>query len=92
MLKQLSINVKHLKIMLLTNEFIRQNKVDNKYITTVMYCGSEHQITNVTDKNIMLKQISKLQRGNCGRFNSGRYRIANNSTGTEWYLDNRIIQ
>jgi hypothetical protein len=78
--------------MLLTNEFIKENKVDNKYQMVVMYCESEHIITNITDKNIMLKQISKLHRGNCGRFNSGRYRIANNENATEWYLKNRIIQ
>jgi hypothetical protein len=76
----------------LTNQFLRENKVNGKYQMIVMYCGTEHTITNFTDKNIMITQCSKLGRGNCGRFNSGKYRIANNVNATEWYLNNRVIK
>lgn len=77
---------------ILTNDFLKQNKVNNKYQDYVMYCGTKHLITNITNKNIMIQQWSKLNRGNCGRFNSGRHRIANNENATQWYLENRIIE
>jgi len=76
----------------LTNQFIREQKVNGNYQRVIIYCGTEHLITNITEKNIMLKQCSKLGRGNCGRYNSGRYRIANDENATEWYLNNRVIQ
>lgn len=76
----------------LTSKFIRENKVNEKFQLIVMYCGNEHSITNITEKNIMLKQCSKQHRGNCGRYNSGNYRIQNNENATEWYLENRVIQ
>lgn len=76
----------------LSFEIIGKNKINDKYQTVVNYCGSEMVITAITEKNIMLKQISKLNRGNCGRYNSGRYRIKNDENATNWYLENRIIQ
>ena len=77
---------------ILTNQFLREQKVNGNFQRLVMYCGTEHIIDNVTEKNIMLKQISKANRGNCGRFNSGRYRLQNNETATQWYFENRIIK
>tara|TARA_R110000782_G_scaffold253897_1_gene342166 strand:- start:576 stop:815 length:240 start_codon:yes stop_codon:yes gene_type:complete len=76
----------------LTNEFLTNQKVNGNFQRIVMYCGSEHIIHNVTDKNIMLKQYSKENRANCGRYNSGKYRIQNNEKSTEWYFQNRIIK
>jgi hypothetical protein len=76
----------------LTNQFLRENKVNDKFQCVVNHFGNEMVITNITDKNIMLKQISKLHRGNCGRFNSGIYRVVNDENATEWYLKNRVIQ
>ena len=76
----------------LTNQFLRENKVNDKFQYVVNHFGNEMVITNITDKNIMLKQCSKENRGNCGRFNSGRYRLPNNETSTEWYFQNRIIK
>ena len=76
----------------LTNQFLSEQKVNGNFQRVVMYCGTEHYIDNVTEKNIMLKQCSKEHRGNCGRFNSGRYRIQNNENATEWYFENRIIK
>jgi hypothetical protein len=76
----------------LTNQFLREQKVNGNFQRIVMYCGTEHFISNVTDKNIMLKQCSKESRGNCGRFNSGRFRIANDENATEWYFNNRVIK
>ena len=71
----------------LTNEFLREQKVK-----VVMYCGKEHYIQNVTEKNIMLKQCSKIDRGNRGRYNSGRYRLENHENATEWYLRTRVVK
>lgn len=68
----------------LTNEFVKQIG------TRKMNLGNEFIITNITDKNIMLKQVSKLGRGNCGTGNSGRVRFSNNETSTEWYLANKM--
>ena len=76
----------------LTNQFLKDNKVDNKYQTIVMYEGTECLIQNITDKNIMLKMVARLNRGNCGKFNTGRLRRPNDETATEWYLKNRVIQ
>ena len=76
----------------ITSTFFQENKVDGKYQMFVLYCGTEHSIVNVTEKNIMLKQCSKDNRGNCGRYNSGRYRLPNNETATEWYFENRVIK
>ena len=76
----------------LTNQFLREQKVNGNFQMIVMYCETEHAITNVTEKNIMLKQCSKINRGNCGRYNSGRSRIQNTETATQWYLENRVIQ
>jgi hypothetical protein len=76
----------------LTYQFIRENKVNGNYQMIVMYCETEHSITNITEKNIMLKQCSKKNRGYCGRYNSGNYRIQNTETATQWYLENRVIQ
>ena len=76
----------------ITSTFFQENKVDGKYKMFVLYCGTEHSIVNVTEKNIMLKQCSKDNRGNCGRYNSGRYRLPNNETATEWYFENRVIK
>jgi hypothetical protein len=75
----------------LSNQFIKNNMVNGKYQRVVMYCGDQHVIDNITEKNIMLRQLSKLGRGNCGRFNSGRYRIQNTETSIDWYLENRVI-
>jgi hypothetical protein len=52
--------------------------------------GNDYIITNITDKNIMLKQISKISRGNCGTGNSGRVRFQNTEESTEWFLKNKI--
>ena len=76
----------------LTSKFIAENKVNNGFQKIVTYLGHEMVITNITEKNIMLKQISKLQRGNCGFGNSGRFVRKNDENSTEWYLTNRIIQ
>jgi hypothetical protein len=76
----------------LTNQFLTEQKVNGNFQRVVIYCGSEHLISNVTEKNIMLKQLSKENRGNCGRFNSGLCRIQNDEKGTEWYFQNRIIK
>jgi hypothetical protein len=76
----------------LTNQFLKENKINGNFQRVVMYCGTEHFIDNVTEKNIMLKQCSKEYRGNCGRFNSGRYRIQNDENATEWYLKNLVIK
>jgi hypothetical protein len=86
------INLKNRIMAILTNQFLREQKVNNNFQMVVMYCGSEHVIANVTAKNIMLKQCSKENRGNCGRFNSGRCRMRNNERSTEWYFENRIIK
>ena len=76
----------------LTNQFLRDNKIDNKFQYVVNHFDSEMVITNITEKNIMLKQVSKYNRGNCGRYNSGIYKVANNENATQWYLENRVIQ
>jgi hypothetical protein len=76
----------------LTNEFLRTQKVNGNFQRVVLYCGTKHFIANITEKNIMLKQCSKENRGNCGRYNSGRYRIQNNENATQWYLENRVIE
>ena len=76
----------------LTNQFLREQRINGNFQRIVMYCGTEHFIDNVTDKNIMLKQCTKKYRGNCGRFNSGRYRLPNNENATEWYFENRVIK
>ena len=76
----------------LTNQFLRENKVNDKFQYVVNHFGNEMVITNITDKNIMLKQLSKFDRGNCGRFNSGRFKVVNDENSTEWYLQNRVIQ
>lgn len=76
----------------LTNEFLREQKVNGNFQRVVLYCDTEHYIDNVTEKNIMLKQVSKEHRGNCGRFNSGRYRLQNNENATQWYFDNRVLK
>ena len=87
------LTIKQIEIMAtLTKEFLTTQKVNGNYQMVVMYCGTEHFIDNVTEKNIMLKQCSKANRGNCGRYNSGRYRIQNNQNATQWYLENRVIQ
>jgi hypothetical protein len=76
----------------LTNQFLKENKVDNKFQYFVMHEGQECLIQNITDKNIMMKAIHRLGRGNCGRFNTGRTRVINNENATEWYLQNRVIK
>ena len=76
----------------LTEQFLREQKVNGKFQRVVMYCGKEHYITNVTEKNIMLLQCSKQYRGNCGRYNTGRYRLQNHENATEWYLENRVVE
>ena len=76
----------------LTNQLLKENKVNNKFQMVVMHEGSECQILNITSKNIMMQAIQRLGRGNCGRFNTGRTRVVNNENSTEWYLKNRIIQ
>lgn len=75
----------------LTSQFIAENKVNNSFQKVVVYLGHEMLITNITSKNIMLKQISKLQRGNCGFGNSGRFIRKNDENSTNWYLENRKI-
>ena len=76
----------------LTSQFIAENKVNNGFQKVVVYLGHEMLITNITSQNIMLKQISKLQRGNCGFGNSGRFIRKNDENSTQWYLDNRVVQ
>jgi hypothetical protein len=76
----------------LTSKFIAENKVNNGFQRIVTYLGHEMLITNITEKNIMLHQISKLQRGNCGFGNTGRFVRKNDENATEWYLKNRVIR
>lgn len=76
----------------LTLKFIAENKVNNGFQRIVTYLGHEMLITNITEKNIMLHQISKLQRGNCGFGNTGRFVRKNDENATEWYLENRVIR
>lgn len=75
----------------LTSQFIAENKVNNGFQRIVNYLGHEMLITNITEKNIMLKQISKIHRGNCGFGNSGRFIRKNDENATQWYLENRNI-
>ena len=76
----------------LTSQFIAENKVNNGFQRVVSYLGHEMVITNITEKNVMLKQISKINRGNCGYGNSGRFIRKNDENSTQWYLESRIIQ
>jgi hypothetical protein len=76
----------------LTSKFIAENKVNNGFQMIVNYLGHEMIITNMTEKNIMLKQISKIHRGNCGFGNSGRFIRKNDENSTQWYLENRNIR
>ena len=75
----------------LTSKFLKENQVNGKYIMTVMHEGSECVIQSYTDKNIMMQVSTRLGRGNCGRFNTGRTRVVNDNNATEWYLKNRVI-
>lgn len=85
-------NLKHRNYGNFNKHFLRENKENNKIQMFVNYEGSECVIQNITDKNIMLKVVTRLNRGNCGRFNTGRLRRLNDENATEWYLKNRVIK
>ena len=48
-------NNKQIEIMAtLTNQFLREQKVNGNFQRVVLYCGTEHAIDNITDKNIIV--------------------------------------
>ena len=71
---------------------MKANKINDNYQMVVLHYDTEHRITSITDSNIMFQEVSKIGRGNCGNFNTGRSRIKNNELAIEWYLKNRVIK
>ncbi len=77
--------------MILTNEFIIENKVNGNFQKVVSYYGDINIIiTTITDKRINARILGT--ESSKGRFNSKNIWFKNDETRTQWYLDNRIIK
>jgi hypothetical protein len=76
---------------LLTNQFLRDNKVNGKIQRIVMFCGSEHIIDSITEDTVILKEVSRKGSSKL-KVNSGICSVINDGMSTERYLENRVIR
>jgi hypothetical protein len=77
--------------MILTNQFIAENKVNGNFQKVVRYTKDLNIIiTTITDKRINYRILGSSQ--SKGRFNSGNGWFKNDETMIQWYLENRIIK